>query len=63
MNNYLKLRCHIWSMDKIRVFFIGASCTIFALFTYYNYKKLFRGDKKPDADDSTKLQVVRVSQS
>jgi hypothetical protein len=28
-------------MDKLKVIFIGASCTIFAVFAYYNIRKLF----------------------
>lgn len=32
-------------MNKIKALFIGGSCAIFAVFTYYNYKKLFgRGE-------------------
>jgi hypothetical protein len=52
-------------MDKVKVFLIGASCTIFAFFTYYNYKKLFgRGDDNDGVGNENaklKLNVVRVS--
>ncbi len=53
-------------MDKIKALFVGASCTIFAFFTYYNYKRLFggggdKGNKYGGAAD-VKLNVVRVSQ-
>lgn len=50
-------------MDKLKVVFIGASCTIFAAFAFYNIKKLFGGGDDPTKRTPTpsKLSVLRVS--
>ncbi len=43
-------------MDKLKAIFIGASCTIFAAFAYYNIKKLFGSD-----DPSTSAPTRTIS--
>ncbi len=50
-------------MDRLKAIFIGASCTIFAAFAYYNIKKLFGGDdpSKPITPIPQKLAVLRVA--